>query len=568
MTDIRQKISHQDWLSINKPARYMGGEVNQVPSKDNPKVRICIVFPDVYELGMSNLAVKIFYEILNKRPEIYAERAFAPFPDFSELLQRKDLPLFSLETGTPLKDFDALFITLPYEMTFTNILHILDVSKIPLQWKERQTGPLIISGGPSSSNPLPLSLFMDAVFIGEGEEAVIEMADLIAEMKEQNIQGSERRQALTKIEGLWVPEFPAPVKHRIYKGFVDSVPPLNPVLPNIQAVHDRATIEIFRGCTAGCRFCNAGFYYRPKRERKVEDVLAYSKALLENTGEDTLGLLSLSTSDYRHLEKLIKGLDDLKLYPEQSISIPSLRMSDNTVTLLNASKNIRKGGLTFAPEAGTQRLRDIINKNVTEEDIIQVITSASTSTYKKIKLYFMMGLPFETEEDLEGLVDLVNRLEETVRAMKPRKTISISLSGFVPKAFTPFQWARQATTEELIEKRKLVCDGLKRFNTPISWRDEITCLIEALFARGDEKISELLLVAYKNGCFMDGWYEFFSADNWLKSIEEMNINLNDYLGEKSINAPLPWDFVDYGTPKSFFLSEYQKAAKIAGVELQ
>ncbi|OQB50922.1 MAG: Radical SAM superfamily protein [bacterium ADurb.Bin157] len=565
MTNIIDHLSHWELLNIEKPARYLGGEANQAQSKTDPALKVALVFPDLYELGMSNLAIKIFYESLNNTENIMAERVFSPWIDFEALLRKKDLPIYSLETGRPLYEFDVIFISFPYEMTFTNVLNILDLGKVELCTKNRTNWPIVIGGGPSASNPLPMAKFMDGIFIGDGEESILEICNKLIEFKKQNLSLKEVRMALAEIEGLWVPEFPRNVRRRIFKGFANSAPPLKPVIPNVQAIHNRAPIEIFRGCINGCRFCNAGYYYRPKRERSSESLIKYAHQLLENTGEESLGLLSLSTSDYSELSCLIEGLDRDKLYPEQTVSIPSMRMTDNTIKLLNSSSRIRKGGLTFAPEAGTQKLRNIINKNITEEDIIHVMKTTGGSEYRTVKLYLMMGLPFETDEDISGIVNLVEKLDNIGRTCSPKKQITVSLSGFVPKAFTPFQWSRQNTIEELKNKRFAVCKGLERRRVQISWRDEYLCLLEAVLSRGDEQVGDLVLAAFRNGCKFDGWHECFSKSGWEKAFEDTQIQTSKYTSELSINSPLPWDFIDFRTPKAFYREEYLKAAQIAGV---
>lgn len=566
MKNVTESITHWELLEIEKPARYLGGEVNQAKIKSNPDLRVCLVFPDLYELGMSNLAIKIFYETLNNHPQIMAERAFSPWPDFEELLRKKDLPLYSLETGTPLHDFDALLITFPYEMTFTNILNLLDLGKVGLKWRDRQQGPMVIGGGPSASNPLPMAMFMDAILIGDGEEAIVEICESLIKTKKSGADRSAVRKELSSIQGLWVPEFAGPVKRRVFKGFASSTPPIKPPVPNVQAIHNRASLEIFRGCMQGCRFCNAGFYYRPKRERPVESLVDYARQLLHNTGEESLGLLSLSTSDYCRLNELLIALDQQKLYPEQNISIPSLRMNESTMNLLDSTPQIRKGGLTFAPEAGSQRLRNVINKNITEEDIISVMRSTSGSDYRTVKLYFMMGLPFETDEDIEAIVDLVKRLEAIGRTCRPRKQISLSLSGFVPKPFTPFQWAAQADMAELRRKRLIVTRGLERGGSKVSWREEYLCLLESVLSRGDERVGELVLKAWQLGCRFDGWHEHFLRDKWEQAFVETGIDSAQYLRERQVSDTLPWDFIDFQTPRAYLEKEYQLAAAAAREE--
>jgi radical SAM superfamily enzyme YgiQ (UPF0313 family) len=339
------------------------------------------------------------------------------------------------------------------------------------------------------------------------------------------------------------------------------------VLPNVQAIHNRAPLEIFRGCIQGCRFCNAGYYYRPKRERPVESLVDFGRELLSNTGEESLGLLSLSTSDYTELETLIKRLDQTRLYAEQSISIPSMRMNENTLALLDTAPHIRKGGLTFAPEAGTQRLRDIINKNIGEQDILEVINATETSAYRTLKLYFMMGLPFETDEDIEAIAQLAMKIDRVSKKLKPRKQVSISLSGFIPKPFTPFQWCKQASLEEFRQKRVKIRQMLADTKIKISWREEYLCLLESVLSRGDEKVSELILAAFKAGCKFDGWHEHFDRNKWEQAFKSCNLNAAEYLCERPLDQPLPWSFVDFRVPENFLKKEYENAAKIAGVTL-
>lgn len=562
MCDLRLSLTHSELMQVEKPARYLGGETNSVPAKREPALRVCLVFPDLYELGMSNLAVKIFYEQLNLRDDVSAERAFAPWVDFEKLLLKKQLKLFSLESGRPLSDFDVIFVTIPYEMTFTNILNILYLSQIPLRYLQRNHGPLIIGGGPSASNPLPLAAFFDAILIGEGEEAIEEICDCIIKSKKSDLNVTDTRKALSEIEGLWVDQFPKSVKRRVLKSFSCTKAPVNHIVPNVRTVHNRATIEIFRGCAQGCRFCNAGYYYRPVRERKASCLIDASNELLQNTGEEALGLLSLSTTDYSCLAGLIEGLENTRLYPEQTVSIPSMRMSKNTIQMLENTSKIKSTGLTFAPEAGSQRLRDIIRKDITADEIMNVIQIAKGEKYRKIKLYFMIGLPFENDEDILAIADLINKIEKTVRYVKPRRQINVSLSGFIPKPFTPFQWAGQNSIEELKRKRRLVIANLK--NTKCSWREEYLCMLEAVLSRGDKKTSELIEAAWQNGARFDGWNEQFNTEAWEKAFETTKIDSALYTGEKKLDSKLPWSFVDFNTPISYLKNEYLMAEKKAG----
>ena len=564
MNNILNVFTHWDLLEVEKPARYLGGEVNEAKIKAEVDLKVCLAFPDLYELGMSNLAIKILYEILNRNEKIQAERVFSPWDDFEGLLRRKDVPLCSLETATPLNEFDLIGITFPYEMTYTNILNMLELGRIPLRWSERKDSPIIVAGGPSASNPMPMSKFIDAFVIGDGEEVMPEICELVMNLKKNKASNNKIREELSNIEGVWVPAFPKKIKKRVYLGFNECEPPLHPVLPNVRAVHDRAPIEIFRGCVQGCRFCNAGYYYRPKRERKATKIINWSNKLLRNTGEEALGLLSLSTSDYTELDELIKQLDENKVFKEQTVSIPSMRMNDNTLELLETTPHIKKGGLTFAPEAGTQVLRDIINKNITEEDILHIITATNGSSYRTLKLYFMMGLPFETDEDLEGIAELVKKIDNVAKRQRPRKKISISLSGFIPKPFTPFQWSAQASIDELRRKRQIVRRALERLSVKISWREEFLCMLESVLSRGDEKVAEVIFNAHKLGCKFDGWNEKFRRELWIKAFDEAGVDPEEYLKEKNITDELPWDFIDFRVPRKFLEEEYRRAAKIAG----
>lgn len=557
-------LSHWDLMSIEKPARYIGGEVHESQPKPDARLRVCLLFPDMYELGMSNIALKILYELLDRDPEIAVERCFTPWIDLERILRGKHLPLFSLESKTPLHEFDVLGCTLPYELTFTNVLNMLDLGGVPLHAADRRSGPLVIGGGPSTTNPLPMADFFDAFLIGDGEEAFPELCRLLIDAAQQGLSREAQLEKISAVPGYWVPSFPKPVRRRVLTSFSSTPPPLRPIVPHIQAIHNRVPLEIFRGCVQGCRFCNAGYFYRPKRERPASCLQEWADTLLRQTGEDTLGLVSLSTSDYSDLHPLLENLHNARVFPEQTFSVPSLRMDDRTLALLEKTPHIAKGGLTFAPEAGTQRLRDIINKHITEEDILRVISETSGSTYRNVKLYFMIGLPFERDEDIDGIVDLVRKIESVAARRKPRKTLSLSLSGFVPKAFTPFQWAPQLPPAELHRRCVRVCDGLKRSSAKISWRDEFICQLECVLARGDRRVGQVIEAAFRRGCRMDGWGELFQESLWRQAFEDAGLHPEEFTREFPLQDELPWDFIDLHVPKAFLEKEFQAAAALAG----
>ncbi|MFZ2961364.1 MAG: radical SAM protein [Candidatus Ozemobacteraceae bacterium] len=563
-------LSHWDLTSVEKPARYLGGEWNQAAPKPDARLSVCLGFPDLYDLGMSNLALKILYGLLDADPRIAVERVFSPWVDFEELLRRKNIPLYGLESKRPLHAFDILGITLPYEMTFTNVLRMLELGGIPLLGSERTSGPLVIAGGPSAANPLPVADFFDAILIGDGEEALPELCDRVISWKivggEHHPHGrNELLESISTIEGFWVPRFPKPVKRRVFKGFGASTPPLHPIIPNVETVHNRIPLEIFRGCMQGCRFCNSGYFYRPRRDRMPHALIENAERLMRNTGDEGIGLLSLSTSDYGCLNELITGLVARRVYPDQNLTVPSLRMNDATLELLKRDDQIKKSGLTFAPEAGSQRLRNVIGKNITEEDILRVIEATSESYYQTVKLYFMIGLPFETDSDIDAIAELVGKIDGAAKRMKLRKELSISLSPFVPKPFTPFQWSGQLPAEELQARRIRVTSALKRVRAKVSWREEFLCGLEAVLARGDQRVGKLLLAAHRKGCRFDGWGEQFRRGSWEESLKETGLTVAEFARERPLNEPLPWDFVDFRTPRAFLEGEYRRAAEAAGV---
>ncbi|OIP26785.1 hypothetical protein AUK22_06300 [bacterium CG2_30_54_10] len=561
-------ISHWELLTIEKPARYLGGEVNQPPDKPEAELRVCLGFPDLYELGMSNIALKVLYEILNADPRIAAERVFSPWVDFEALLRRKNLRLSSLETKRPLSDFDMVGITFPYEMTFTNILNMLELGGIPQDRKKREGLPIVVGGGPSACNPVVMGDFFDAILIGEGEEAILELSEIVIAGKRNEKARAEILLEISGIRGFWVPAVSKPVQRRIFLGFSESTPPLKPIVANIETIHHRSPLEIFRGCVQGCRFCNAGYFYRPKRERPHERLTDWGNELLVNTGNDALGLVSLSTSDYSQLPELVKSFTEHKVFPDQTLAVPSLRMNGNTLLLLNSVSDLRKGGLTFAPEAGSQRLRDIIFKRITEDEIFRVVEATKDSSYRTIKLYFMLGLPFENDADVAAIADLVIRLESMARRLKARKEFTISLSGFIPKPFTPFQWAPQNSMAELKEKRLKICDLMKRSSAKLSWRDEFLCMLEAVLTRGDEKVGAVLREARRLSCRFDGWTEHFHKEAWAQAFANSGVNPTDYIRAIPLSDPLPWDFIDFQVPREFLVAEYKRAAALGGAEIE
>ncbi|MBF0545733.1 MAG: radical SAM protein [Candidatus Riflebacteria bacterium] len=550
-------------MSIEKPARYIGGEWNQTPIKEQADLNICLAFPDLYELGMSNIALKILYEILNKDPKIFAERVFSPWVDFSNLLRKKEIPLFSLESKRPLNQFHLLGITLPYEMTFTNVLELLDLGKIPVLAKERNGFPLVIAGGPSAINPMTISPFFDAILIGDGEEALYEICKITLSAKNSSCSRKEILKEIAEVEGFFVPDFPRPVRRRIFLGFPNFPPPIKPIVSHIESIHDRSPLEIFRGCIQGCRFCNAGFFYRPKRERPPEELTNWALKITENTGDEALGLVSLSTSDYSNLKKLVNNLESRLPYPDSSLNLPSLRMNDKTLELMKVTQKIKKSGLTFAPEAGTQRLRNIIGKNITEEEILKVIEGTRETCFRNVKLYFMIGLPFETDEDLDGIGNLMEKILAFNRRLKLKKEFSISISPFVPKPFTPFQWAPQISGKELERRRHIVLKSLKKIGIKTSWREEFLCSLEAIMARGDEKVGKLIYAAYNRGCHFDAWNEHFKPNKWQEALAECNLSIEEYTRERNFEEKLPWDFIDYRVPRKYFEDEYKRAEKLA-----
>lgn len=575
---------------VTKPARYTGGEVNQVV-KDlgNVKIRFAMCFPDVYEVGMSHLGIKILYHKINEREDSYCERCFAPWIDMEELMIKNEIPLFTLETKTPIKNFDFVGFTLQYEMSYTNVINMLRLGKIPVLSKDRKdTDPFIIFGGPCAYNPEPLADIGDIFVLGEAEEVIEELLDLYLKWKDSKKSREEFLINASNIEGVYIPSFynveynedgtikkrialrddvPEKIRKRFIKDLNSSYFPDKIIVPLTEIVHDRIMLETFRGCTRGCRFCQAGMIYRPVREKKLDKLMELSEKLLKSTGYDEISLTSLSICDYSDIKNLVLNL--IKKYEKDrvSISLPSLRIDSFSVDLINEIQKVRKTGLTFAPEAGSQRMRDIINKGVTEEDLINSVKSAFESGWSTIKLYFMVGLPFETMDDVEKIAELGQKVVDTYFSVPKDKrnkglNVTLSTSCFVPKPFTPFQWVGQDTIDMLKNKQQHLKDKIKSRYITYNWHEPSVSFLEAVFSRGDRRLSKVLIKAAEKGCKFDGWQECFKYDLWIESFKECNIDLNFYATrERSMDEILPWDFIDIGISKEYLKNEFNKAEK-------
>ena len=574
-------------LKVQKPGRYSGGEINSI-IKDKSKidVRFAFCFPDTYEIGMSHLGMKILYSLFNQREDIWCERVFAPWLDFEEVMRENNIPLFALESRDPIKDFDFIGFTLQYEMSYTNILNMLDLAGIPLKSSDRhELSQLVVVGGPCVCNAEPLADFVDIFFLGEGEEVDLEVIDLYKKHKKMGSSKSEFLKEASLIEGVYVPSLydvfynddgtikeikakegaPKTIKKRIIKDLDNCYYPDKFVVPFIQIVHDRAVQEIFRGCIRGCRFCQAGFIYRPVREKSYEVINNQAKCLCENTGYDEISLSSLSTSDYRELEPL---LNDMLAWTEQnniSLALPSLRIDNFSEELLEKINHVRKSGLTFAPEAGTQRLRDVINKNVTESEILTTCETAFRGGYTSVKLYFMMGLPTETDEDLKGIADLGQKIVDLYYSMpnKPKGrsvSVSISVSVFVPKPFTPFQFEPQISKAEMERRQAYLKSQIKTRKIDLSTHDSATSFLEGAFARGDRRLGQVLLKAFQKGCKFDSWNECFDLSKWEEAFDECGIDPEFYSArQRSFTEINPWDHLDYAVSKDFLIKENKAA---------
>lgn len=575
--------------SVEKPSRYTGNEWNSVvKDPKDVKIRFAFCFSDTYEIGMSHLGMKILYHLLNERQDCYCERVFAPWTDMEAKMRENNIPLYSLETKDAIKDFDFIGFTLQYEMSFSNIVNMLDLAGVPLTTDARgDNDPFVCAGGPCAYNPEPLADIIDFFMLGEGEEIINEVMDVYSKWKGTGKSRTAFLEEIVKIEGIYVPsfykfeynadgtiksfiplkpEYPVKIKKRIIKDMDKVYYPDKMIVPYTDIVHDRIMLEVFRGCIRGCRFCQAGFIYRPVREKSHERLMELAKKLEENTGYEEISLTSLSTSDYTELEEFTTELIDEMETRKVGLSLPSLRLDSFSLDLMQKAQKVRKSGLTFAPEAGTQRLRDVINKGVTEEDLLNAASLAFNGGWHGVKLYFMLGLPTETIEDVEGIADLAHKVVGVYKRVPAEKkggkglNVTVSTSTFVPKAFTPFQWEPQESIDSVSEKQMYLKDRVRSKQITYNYHENKLSFLEAVFARGDRRVCKVLIKAWELGCKFDGWGEYFNYGTWMKAFDECGVDPYFYATRKrEYDEILPWDHIDIGVSKKFLISESKKA---------
>lgn len=585
-------LSDEILLKIDKPARYIGNEVNSVIK--NPKdvdIRFAMCFPDVYEIGMSHLGIQILYDMFNKREDVYCERVYSPWPDLHQIMKEQKIPLFALESQNPVKDFDFLGITIQYEMCYTNILQVIDLAQIPIYAKDRKKrDPFVIGGGPCAYNPEPLADFFDLFYIGEGETSYDALLDLYKTWKNSDADRDVFLYQAAQIPGIYVPSLyevtyqedgtikaftpkkegvPVRIEKQIVLEMTESTYPTKPLVPFIKATQDRVVLEIQRGCIRGCRFCQAGMIYRPTREKDVERLKEYAYRMLKSTGHEEISLSSLSSSDYSQLKELVTFLIEEFRENGVNISLPSLRIDAFSLDVMSKVQDVKKSSLTFAPEAGSQRLRNVINKGLTEEVILEGAGEAFEGGWQKVKLYFMLGLPTETVEDQKAIAELANKIAVRYYEIpKDRRNgkcqITISTSFFVPKPFTPFQWAKMYPKEHYLECAKTVNEAVKeqlnKKSIKYNWHEADVTVLEGILARGDRRLAPSILRAYEKGCLFDAWSDFFDNEKWMEAFKETGIDPDFYtLRERSLDEIFPWDFIDAGVTKDFLKREYANA---------